>query len=131
MDGSTDIVGKFVEGGKEAKKLSEPGADGNGEDGIPDEEFYDRCFGDIAFFPGDFGMKDVGDEDSGGSTDEAGEPEEIVVFDNQIGKNGVEAIIKNRNCDTDEDVTDGTFAGFDVCGSGGLLGGGTLVGFIG
>lgn len=133
MDGGADVVGEFVEGGEKAEKLSEPGADGDGEKNVPNEEFDDGCFGDVAFLPSDFGVKDVGDEDGGGSADEAGEPEKIVILDDEVGKDGVEAVIKNRDSDTDENVADGAFAGLDVGGGvlGGGVGSGILVGFVG
>ena len=75
-------------------------------------------FGDAAFFPSDFGMSNVGDDGGNGGSDEIGEPEEIVIINDKIGKNGVETIIKKGDGDADYEVTGGAFAGLDV-----LLGG--------
>ena len=68
----------------------------------------------MTFFPGDFGMSKVGYDggDSGGN--EVGEPEEVVVFNDEIGEDCVKSIIKKSNSNTDEKVTGGVTAGFDV-----------------
>ena len=118
MDGSADVVGEFVKGGEEAEELGEPGTNGDGEDDVPDEESDNRVLGDIALFPGDFGMEDIGYDDGDGGGNERRKPEEIIVIDDEVGEDGVETIVENGNTDTDDDVFAGTFAGLDGGGGG-------------
>lgn len=68
MERLEDIVGEFVERSDETKKLGQGRTDGDGEDGVPDEEFVFGGFGDTAFLPGDFGMQNIRKNggDSGG-----------------------------------------------------------------
>ncbi len=68
----------------------------------------------MTFFPGDFGMGKVGDDggDSGGN--EVGEPEEIVVLDEEIGEDCVKSIIKKSDSDADEEIASGVTASFDI-----------------
>ncbi len=47
--------------------MSEKGADKKGGGEVPDEEFVDGSFGEGAFFPSDFRMKEVG-KDGGGES---------------------------------------------------------------
>lgn len=67
MDSLEDIKGEFVKRGKKTEKLGEPRADGYGEEDVPNEKADNRMFGDIAFFPGDFGMGNVGNNDGDSS----------------------------------------------------------------
>ena len=105
--------------------MREHGGDGESDDGVPDEESDDGMFGDVAFFPGDFGMGDEGYDGGDGSGDKVREPEEIVVFDDEVGDDGKKDIVEEGNADADEEITDGVLAGFDVLG-----GSGTVFGFF-
>ncbi len=89
MEGGRNIEGKIVEGGEKAEKLGEARGDGDGEHGVPDEKTNDRGFGDLAFFPGDSGMGDISNDGGDGRSDEIREPEEIVVFNDEIGQDSV------------------------------------------
>ncbi len=66
--------------------MSEPGADGDGEKSVPDEKADNGVFGDMAFLPGDFGMGEIGDYGGGNGRNESGEPEEVVVSDDEVGE---------------------------------------------
>ena len=79
MDGFADVKSEFVEWGQMTKKLSEPRTNGDSKEGIPDEESDDGVFGDVAFFPGDFGMRDVGDDGGDDGGDKSREPKKITV----------------------------------------------------
>lgn len=64
--------------------MSEAGADGEGEKKVPDEKFVNGGLGDAALFPGDFGMEEIGKDGGGKSRNKGGEPEEVVVFDDEV-----------------------------------------------
>lgn len=119
MDGFANVKSEFVEWSQMTKKLSEPRTNGDGEESVPDEESDDGVFGDVAFFPGDFGMRDVGDDGGDGGRNKGGEPEEVVILNNEISQNGIKGKIKDSNSDTDEKVSGGMFAGFDAFRLGG------------
>ena len=61
MEIVADAVREFVNWSDKTEKPSEKRADGDGSDTIPEEKHYYATFGDGAFFPGDFGMEDVGE----------------------------------------------------------------------
>ena len=84
MKGRRNVESEIIEGGEKAEKLGEAWGDGDGEHGVPDEKTNDRGFGDLAFFPGDFGMGEVGDDDSNSGSNEVGKPEEVVVSNDEI-----------------------------------------------
>lgn len=79
MDSFADMKGEFVERSQKTEELGEPGANSNGEEGVPNEKSDDGVFGDFAFFPSDFGMGNVGDNGGDGSRDKSGEPKKIAV----------------------------------------------------
>lgn len=79
MDSFADMKGEFVERSQKTEELGEPGANSNGEEGVPNEKSDDGVFGDFAFFPGDFGMGNVGDNGGDDSRDKSGEPKKIAV----------------------------------------------------
>ena len=58
--------------------------DSYGKDGVPNEKFIDGGFGDVALFPGDFGVENIGNDSSNSSRDESGKPEKIVVVNDNI-----------------------------------------------
>ena len=87
MEGASDAESEFVEWGEETEELGDPWADGDGEEGVPDEEANDGVFSNVAVLPGDSGMGEVGDDGSDGGRDKSGEPEEVVVSNNEIGEN--------------------------------------------
>ena len=119
MEGASDAESEFVEWGEEAEELGDPGADGDGEEGVPDEKSDNGVFGDLAFFPSDFGVSNVGDDGGDGSRNKRGEPEEVVVFYNDISKERVESEIKNSDTDADKKIPSGVLTGLDVFGFGG------------
>ena len=84
MERFGNAEGEVVKWCKKTKKLGEPRADSDGEDGVPDKETADSGFGDGAFLPGDFGMEDISDDGSCGGGDEGGEPEIVVIINNKI-----------------------------------------------
>lgn len=69
MDSPDNVIGQFVEWSKKAEELSEPRADSDGKEGIPDKKTNNGMFGDMALFPGDIGVSDIGDNggDGGGN----------------------------------------------------------------
>ena len=119
MDGFADVKSEFVEWSEKAEKLGEPWTNGDSEEGVPDEESDDGMFGDVAFFPGDFRMGDVGDDGGDGGGDKGREPKKVIISNNEISQNGIEGKIKDSNSDADEKVSGGVLAGFDVLGFGG------------
>ena len=127
VNGGADIIDEFVERGEETEKLGTGGSDGDGKKGVPDEKTVDGCFGNVALLPSDFGMGDVGDNGSDGGGDEVGEPEEVVVFDDEIGDNRKKNVVENSNTDTNKDVAGGATAGLDVFGFGSFGGGGGVL----
>ena len=86
MNGAGDIVGQFVKRSEKAKKLRETRSDSDGEDGIPDEKSSDGLFGDGTFFPSDSGVCKVSDDSSNSGGNKIRKPDEIVVFDDEIGE---------------------------------------------
>jgi len=112
VDTDTDVVGEFVEGGKETEELDESGTDSDSEDGVPDEKTDDGAFGDVSFFPGDFGVGKIGDDNGNRGGDKIGEPKKIIVVDDKISEDGVEAVVE----ESDKDADDGVFA--DTLGGG-------------
>ena len=104
VDASTDVVGEFVEGGKEAEELDESGADSDSEDGVPDEKTDDGAFGDVSLFPSDFGVGEVGNDNGDRGGDKIGEPKKIVVVDDKIGKDDIETVVEEGNKDADDGV---------------------------
>ena len=93
-----------------------------GEESIPDKEADNGVFGDVAFFPSDFGMSDVGNNGSYCSGNKHGEPNEVVVINNKISKDRVKTIIKNGDCDTNYEIAGGMRAGFNIINSRRLVG---------
>ena len=84
MECGCDVISEVIEGGKKAEELSETWGDGDSKHGVPDEKTNDRSFGDLAFFPGDFGMCKIGNDDSDGCSDKVREPEEVVVLNDKM-----------------------------------------------
>ena len=114
MNSGADVVSKFVERSEKTEKLDEAWADEDGEKGVPDEESDDGMFGDVALFPGDFGVGDVGDDGGDGSGNEVGKPKKVVVFDDEIGKDGVKAVVEKSDGDADEKIASGVAGSFDI-----------------
>ena len=94
--------------------MSKNRADNNGKHSIPDKKSDDRHFSNMAFFPGNLGMSDVGDDDSDGSSNKAREPEEIIVFDDKISQYSIKDIIKNCDTDANKEIPSSMSAGFNV-----------------
>ena len=69
VKGACNIESEFVKWSEETKELSESRGDGDGEDGIPDEEFVDGGFSDFTLLPGDFRVGEVGDDGGDGGGD--------------------------------------------------------------
>lgn len=68
----------------------------------------------MTFFPSDFGMSKIGNNRGDGGGDEIREPEKVVIFDDKIGKNSVEGVIKKCDANADEKVAGSVTAGFDI-----------------
>ena len=102
--------------------MSEAWVDNEGKKSVPNEEADNGVFGDVAFFPSDFGMSDVGNNGSYCSGNKHGEPNEVVVINNKISKNRIETVIKNGDCDTNYEIAGGMLAGFNVINSRRLVG---------
>lgn len=94
--------------------MSETRADGKGEEKIPDEEFIDGRFGDMALFPCDFGVHDVSKDGGGKSRNEGGEPEKVAVSKDEISKDSVKNVVENSQSNADENITDGVLGGFGI-----------------
>ena len=115
------MIGEIVKTGDEAKKLGEARIDGNGKKDIPDEKLIDTNFARIAFFPGDFGVEDVGENGSKSAGDEAGEPEKAIIINDEIGEDGVGTVIKNRKNDSDNKITTSAMGSLNVDGLASLI----------
>ena len=83
--GASDIVDKLIKESKKAKKLSKAWGDGDGEHGVPDEKSDNGVPSDRAFFPGDSGMCKISDYGGDGGSNKIGEPDEIVILNDEIG----------------------------------------------
>lgn len=70
----------------------------------------------MTLFPSNFGMSKVGDDSGDGGGDEIGKPEKAVVFDDEIGENGVENEIKKGDTNANKKVASCVTAGFDIIG---------------
>lgn len=121
MNGGSDAESKIIKRGEDTEKLSEGRANDNGEQSVPNEKSDDGRFGNVAFLPSDFGMSEKGNDGSNDSGNEAGEPNQIVVFDDEIGKNGVEDVIKNSDANAYKKVAGGvpscaSFGSFGLVG---------------
>lgn len=119
MDSFADVKGEFVERSQKTEELGEPGANGDSEEGVPDEKPDNGVFGDVAFFPGDFGMGDIGDNGGDGGGDKGREPKKIIISNNEISQNRIENKIEYSNGDADKKVSGSMFASFDILGLGG------------
>ena len=96
-----DIVDEFVKWRDEAEEPSEERADGNGGDTIPDEEHNNTAFGDGAFFPGDFGMENIGENGGEGIGDDAVKPKKLVAIENYTSEKSVNSKIEERQNNAD------------------------------
>ena len=65
-------------------------------------------------------MSKIGNDSSNGGGDETRKPNKVVVFDDKVGENRKEGIIKASNADAYYEIAKGMLGGFDVCG--GILG---------
>lgn len=81
--------------------MSEKRTDENSGGEVPDEKFVDGDFGEGAFFPSDFGMKNVGENGGSESTDEGGKPEKIVIINNKVSEDGIKAEVENGDSNAD------------------------------
>ena len=59
-----NIKGKFVDWSNKTKEPGKKWTDGNGGETVPEKEHNDTTFGNMAFFPGDFGVKNIGENGS-------------------------------------------------------------------
>ena len=64
----------MVEGSDETEKLSKNWANKDRKDDVPNEKSINRGFSNRTLFPGDFGVKDVGDDSGDGGRDKGGKP---------------------------------------------------------
>lgn len=78
-------------------------------------------FGDGAFSPSDFGMSNKSYDGSNGSSDEVREPDVIVVSNDKISDDDEDNVVKKSNANTNEKITNGVLAGFDVFLTGGVV----------
>lgn len=113
MECRGNLVSKIVNWGEVAKKLSEGGTDGN-KKSVPDEKFDDGEFGNFAFFPGNFGVEEISDDSSNRGGNKGGKPDEVVVFDDEIGNNRIENIIESGNTEANDEIPGGMARSFDV-----------------
>ena len=90
-------MGEFVKWCKEAKKLSKARCDGDSDHCVPNKESNDRTLSDSAFFPSDSGMREVGNDGSNSSSNKIGEPNEVVVLDDEIGHNSKKGVVEGSN----------------------------------
>ena len=116
MDSVSNIESEFVQRGEQAKKLGECGCDGDGEDGIPDEESNNGMFGDGALFPCDFGVCEICNNGGDCGSDEIRKPYEIIIFDDKVGENCEEGIVKTSDAYSYDEIAKGVPRGFDVFG---------------
>lgn len=63
-------------------------------------------------------MEEIGENGGDKGADEGGEPEKIVVVDDEIGKDGIKPEVENSDSDTDNKIAAGVAAGGDVWGGG-------------
>ena len=59
-------------------------------------------------------MSEIGDDSSNSSSDKVGEPEEVVVFNNQICQNSIKGVIEQGDSDSDKKIAGGVATGSDV-----------------
>ncbi len=85
MYGAGDTVGEFVEWSEETEELGKTWCNGDGKHCIPNKKSDDGMFGDSTFFPGNSRMSKVGNNGSDGGGDKIRKPDEIVIFDDEIG----------------------------------------------
>ena len=105
MNSGGDTISNVVEWRDKAEELSKAWADCYCQDGIPEKEFVFSSFLYLTFFPCDFGMQNICYDCGNSSSNKIRKPNEIVIFDNNIGKNGVETVIKESDCDTNKKIT--------------------------
>lgn len=60
MEIIANLMSELINWSDETEKPGEKWADGESGDAIPEKEHDDAALGDGTFFPGDFGMKNVG-----------------------------------------------------------------------
>lgn len=94
MHGVSNIEDKFIKWREEAEKLSEARCDGDSKHGIPDKKPNDGMLGNDAFFPSDSGVRKISDNGSDSSGDKIGKPDEIVVLNDKVRKNGKKSVVE-------------------------------------
>ena len=108
-----NVESQFINRSEEAEELSESGADRKSKKQVPNEKFVDGGFGDVTFFPGDFGMHEISDNSGDKSRNEGGQPKQVVVSNNKIGDNGIQGIVKNSKKNADKKITGSVNGSFD------------------
>ncbi len=79
----------LVEWGEKTKKPSKKRTDEKGGDKIPKEKLDDARLARIAFLPGDFGVKKIGENGGECIRNHTVEPKEFVVTKYDAGEKGV------------------------------------------
>ena len=102
----------MVDWGDEAEEPGEKWADSEGGEEIPGEENDDTSLGGGAFFPGDARMEEITEECGEKVGDNGGDPEEIIVFENEVSHKSVDKKIGGSESETDDDVLGEVVVGF-------------------
>lgn len=96
-----NTVDEFVKWRDVAKKPSKKWADGDGGDAVPNEEHNNTAFSDGTFFPGNFGMKNIGENGGESVGDDAIKPKELVAIENYTSKKSIDGKIEECQNNTD------------------------------
>lgn len=99
----------MIEWGDEPKHPSKCWGDDGASDAVPDEEHDDVVPSNGATFPGDAGMGEVGDNGGDGVRDDAVDPKEVVVFEEDASEESVEGEIEDRKASAGDDEFAGVF----------------------
>ena len=73
---------EFVNMSDEAKEPSKEWANNKTGDSVPDEKHQNAMVGDGALFPGNFGMKDIGQNSGKGVRNDSVEPKQLIGIKN-------------------------------------------------
>ncbi len=90
MNSTRNTVGEFVEWREKTEEFGENRANDESGEKIPKEEIYDAEFGRTAAFPGNAGVSEKGDKSSNEIRNEAIEPQEVIIFQDDASDESVD-----------------------------------------
>lgn len=110
-----ELMNKSVDWGDKTKKPSKEGADDESGDAVPEEKHKNTAFSNGAFFPGDFGVKNKGEDGGEDIGDDAIKPKKCVCAHDDTGNKGINCEVEKSENDADKGKfadTDGGFGWF-------------------